>query len=171
MEKPSNCIDIFEFSSRYGSVTESSARTIISNVISSCAAMYDERVFHRDIKDENVLLNPTTLETFIIDFGCAAEATNQHQEFRSFSGTPEFTCPEYYITGRYEQEKSTVWSIGCLLYVLLFGDIPFEDMEQITRGDRYKVRYLYIYSGMRHQANVPNYMYPTIGRIGNNFNF
>ena len=107
----------------------------------------------------------------LIDFGCAAEATNQHQEFRSFSGTPEFTCPEYYITGRYEQEKSTVWSIGCLLYVLLFGDIPFEDMEQITRGDRYKVRDLYIYSGVRHQANVPNYMYPTIGRIGNNFNF
>ena len=81
-----------------------------------------------------------------------AQKHHMFQEFRSFSGTPEFTCPEYYITGRYEQEKSTVWSIGCLLYVLLFGDIPFEDMEQITRGDRYKVRDLYIYSSQRKCA-------------------
>ena len=82
MERRSNTIDIFDFTAQYGTVTEECAAIIMSNVVESCFEMYKNGIFHRDIKDENVLLNPSTLETAIIDFGCAAQASSKNQKFR-----------------------------------------------------------------------------------------
>ena len=105
MERPANCIDIFEFTSQFGAVEEAVALRIISNVIRTCSCLFENNIFHRDIKDENVLLNPVTLDTFIIDFGCATLPQGKQQIFSQFSGTPEFAAPEYYLTGRYDQQK------------------------------------------------------------------
>ena len=41
-------------------------------------------------------------------------------------GTPEFFPPEWFQHGRYTQDGATVWSLGCLLYVLLFSTPPFK---------------------------------------------
>ena len=108
MDQPVNSIDIFDFTAQYGTVTEECASIILTNLLSTCNEMFCRGIFHRDIKDENVLLNPSTLQTSVIDFGCAAEAQSREQKFRSFSGTPDFTAPEYYVTGVIDQEKSTV---------------------------------------------------------------
>ena len=138
MEKPSNSIDLFEFSREYGALSPESAVVIIKQVLETSFELYNNRIFHRDIKDENILLNYKTLETRLIDFGCATQSRDQNQTFSNFSGTPEFTAPEYYLTGKLDQEKSTIWSIGCLLYILLFGDIPFETTNDIISGKRDK---------------------------------
>ena len=145
MERRSNTIDIFDFTAQYGTVTEECAAIIMSNVVESCFEMYKNGIFHRDIKDENVLLNPSTLETAIIDFGCAAQASSKTQQFRSFSGTPDYTAPEYYVTGVLDQEKSTVWNLGCLLYILLLGEVPFKSKDDIVAGNLVIVSNFQIY--------------------------
>ena len=141
MERLENTIDLFDFTAQYGTVTEECAAIIVSNIVRSCIELFKNGIFHRDIKDENVLLNPSTLETSIIDFGCASQASSKEQSFRTFAGTPDYTAPEYYVTGVLDQEKSTVWNIGCLLYILLFAETPFETKDDIVMGKIKNVSY------------------------------
>ena len=134
MEQRENTIDLFDFTAQYGTVTEECAAIIITNIVRSCLELFERGIFHRDIKDENILLNPSTLDTSIIDFGCASQAASRDQCFRTFSGTPDYTAPEYFVTGVLDQEKSTVWNIGCVMYILLFGEVPFQTKDHIVQG-------------------------------------
>ena len=50
---------------------------------------------HRDVKDENILLNSKTLHVKLIDFGCGTRLKETH--YNEFAGTPEFYPPEWYM--------------------------------------------------------------------------
>ena len=63
----------------------------------------------------------------LIDFGCATEALgDESEEYLKFCGTAEYFPPEYYNNGKYYAKSLCVWQLGCLLYILLTGAIPFE---------------------------------------------
>ena len=133
MEKPEDSRDFFEVSKEFGALREHPARVIFRQVVESCAQLHNLGILHRDIKDENILVNLKTLETKIIDFGCAADFSPS-LEYVSCSGTPEFWAPEIFTTGKYRAETSTVWTLGTLLYVILIGDIPFDKDFQVIQG-------------------------------------
>ena len=107
-------------------------------MVEICAQLGAGGIFHRDIKDENILINTQTLEVKLIDFGCATEA-DQNSTFKIASGTPEFFPPEVFTKNEYKAEPSTSWALGTLLYVIVIGDIPFEKSENIISGKRIKV--------------------------------
>ena len=96
------------------------------------------RVLHRDLKDENILISTKSLEVKIIDFGCATE-WDENRIYTSLSGTPEFFPPEIFKNKNYLAEKSTVWSLGTLLYILVTGDVPFDSEKEIINAKRTKV--------------------------------
>ena len=99
------------------------------------------RVLHRDLKDENILISTKSLEVKIIDFGCATE-WDENRIYTSLSGTPEFFPPEIFKNQNYLAEKSTVWSLGTLLYILVTGDVPFDSEKEIVNAKRTKVSFL-----------------------------
>ena len=99
------------------------------------------RVLHRDLKDENILISTKSLEVKIIDFGCATE-WDENRIYTSLSGTPEFFPPEIFKNQNYLAEKSTVWSLGTLLYILVTGDVPFDSEKEIVIAKRTKVSIL-----------------------------
>ena len=139
MEKPEDFIDVYEFTQLYGSLKENPARVIFDQVVKICIRLQNFGIFHRDIKDENILLNVNTLEAKLIDFGCAIEASTD-DTFLSFSGTPEFAAPEVRQKRGYQADSSTSWTLGVLLYVLLFGDTPFPGVSEAEVGLREKVK-------------------------------
>ena len=51
-------------------------------------------------------------------------------------GTPEFFPPEWYEQRAYTQEGLTVWTLGCVLYVLLAGCPPFPSVSYIRSQNR-----------------------------------
>ena len=131
LKRNPHSIDLFELSSKYGALGEDAARIIIKQVVETSIKLLNKRVFHRDLKDENILVDTRTLETQLIDFGCA---TYYHKDkcYDELMGTPEFFPPEYYTTQNYKAQTSTTWTVGVLMYILLVGDIPFESEKQIV---------------------------------------
>ena len=138
LERDEHSIDLFELSSQYGALGEDAARVILRQVVQTSLQLAKSGVFHRDLKDENIMVNTRTLETKLIDFGCAT--THQTGNYTDLIGTPEFFPPEYYTDKCYGAQTSTTWTIGILMYVLLVGDIPFDNQHQIVSGKREKVR-------------------------------
>ena len=110
-------------------------KTIFKNIVRTCRALSERNIFHRDIKDENILLDTFSLETNIIDFGCAIFATPT-SSFSSFSGTVDFAPPEVHLGDDYLPESTTIWTLGIVLYVLIFAAVPFDTIEDILSGRR-----------------------------------
>lgn len=71
MERPVPSMDMGKFLKCSGGVlSEQIAQYIMWQIIYAANFCCYRGVFHRDIKLENVLVNPTTLEIKLIDFGC-----------------------------------------------------------------------------------------------------
>ena len=70
MERPQPVIDLFDYLNQSGALPEATARSIFRQIAQAVLHCHANGVVHRDIKDENVLLNLRTSEAKLIDFGC-----------------------------------------------------------------------------------------------------
>ncbi|RXN10145.1 serine threonine- kinase pim-2-like protein [Labeo rohita] len=110
---------------------EDVAQVIMHQAIFAAQTCCRRGVLHRDIKMENLLINPDTLEVKLIDFGCGDFLTNE--AYTTYAGTREYCPPEYLMTGKYHREPATVWSLRILLFALLCGDYPkIQDLKKIN---------------------------------------
>jgi len=77
---------------------------------------------HRDIKLENILLNPLNFEPILGDFGCANSISQNYIQI----GTRGFMAPEV-MKGIKTKDvgKCDVFSIGIVAFIMLFGFEPF----------------------------------------------
>ncbi|XP_073782046.1 uncharacterized protein [Danio rerio] len=112
-------------------IDEDLARVIMRQATLAAQTCCRRKVFHRDIKMENFLINPDTLEVKLIDFGCGEILTDA--PYRGFAGTNEYIPPEYLMTGEYHGEPTTVWSLGVLLYAMMCGEFPNRHDLQMIR--------------------------------------
>ena len=125
MEKPDNSIDLLDFVNEYGQLDLAVVKDITSQLARS--TLNHGHIVHRDLKDENVLFDPLTRQTKIIDFGNACYA--QDPNVNKF-GTPAFYSPEQRTGQTTNTEKNTIYSIGCIAFILLTASSPFtEDVE------------------------------------------
>ena len=119
-----NCMDLFELSKKYGAIAEEPVKIIFSQLVDMWASLNASGICHRDLKDENVIINSSTLECRLIDFGCATKLSPKDQ--KSFAGTPEFFPPEWFRQGSYTHHNLTAWSVGVILFILLTGKMPVQ---------------------------------------------
>ncbi|XP_053471982.1 serine/threonine-protein kinase pim-2-like isoform X2 [Ictalurus furcatus] len=136
LERPDRCVNLYKYcSSLSDAVSESQVKTIMEQIIWAAIHCSKRGVIHRDIKEENILINPKTLEVKLIDFGCGALLNDSHDI--PFAGTTLFLPPELIVKGEYEAEPVTVWGLGILIYSLLCGQEPIYDHHNIGEGDMY----------------------------------
>ena len=93
-------------------------------------------ITHRDIKDENILINKEGKIT-LIDFGSGPFI--HELESTKFEGTLLYSPPEWIKGQQYLFKEAAVWSLGILLYDILHGDIPFQTEEDIIKWDNKKL--------------------------------
>lgn len=133
MERPENSVDLFDYIREKGKINEHEAKIIFKQVIGAVAHIHSSGVVHRDIKDENIVLNRETGAIKIIDFGCGTLL--KAAPYRDFSGTPEFYPPEWFKKRYYYARSAAIWSLGVLLYDMVCGEIPFKSKEKIMENE------------------------------------
>merc|ERR1711892_989741 len=122
--------DLFDYISEFGPVGEAVTKVIFGQVVETIIDYQSKGVFHGDIKDENILINPETQEIKLIDFG-SGQWLDHNQIYSKYEGTRVYAPPEWISSRRFFAESLTVWSLGILLYNLLCGNIPFENENEI----------------------------------------
>ncbi|KAL4002194.1 Protein kinase domain family protein [Acanthocheilonema viteae] len=133
MERPQQCLDLFDLISIYGYLNEDIARSIFIQILNTTHLLYSTYgIFHRDIKDENIIINMRTGEAILVDFGAAAFISEAC--IKEFQGTRSYCPPEWFKRLAYKPLEATVWSLGIVLYVMVSGCLPFQNEIQICLG-------------------------------------
>lgn len=93
---------------------------VVRGVLEGLAACHQAGILHLDIKPANVLVTADG-GVKIVDFGIARAASDATA---TVAGTPHYMAPEQF-DGRAD-ERSDIYSVGCLLYESLTGTPPFQ---------------------------------------------
>jgi serine/threonine-protein kinase len=135
---------------REGPLPIDEALRIAEQVASALEHAHRQEVIHRDIKPENILLHEG--EAIVADFGIAvavsAAGGERLTETGIAVGTPAFMSPEQASGDEAIDERSDIYSLGCVLYEMLGGEAPHsgatprEILAQKVLGEARSIREL-----------------------------
>jgi predicted ATPase/HPt (histidine-containing phosphotransfer) domain-containing protein len=105
------------------------ALSIAITVTRTLGQIHSQGIIHKDIKPQNILVNPDTGEVRIIDFNISSELSQERQQNHAASqleGSLPYMSPEQ--TGRMNRDldyRSDYYSLGITLFEMLTGAVPF----------------------------------------------
>lgn len=116
-----------------GTFDEARAARYTYALASAVRYCHSKGVIHRDLKPENLLLDGDD-NLKIADFGWSVHAVRDNRR-GTVCGTLDFLAPEMCEGEKYDSSVD-VWSIGILLYEMLFGAPPFEEDTEYHTKER-----------------------------------
>ena len=125
--------DLSDYLSMYISHKKKMSEKLIWKLfIQICLGLYylhSHKILHRDIKTKNIFLNDD-FSIKIGDLGIAKILENTSSYAYTFIGTPYYLSPELCKDLPYN-DKSDVWSLGCVLYEMTTLKHPFEGKTKV----------------------------------------
>jgi polo-like kinase 1 len=105
-------------------ITELESQCFTIQIAKALKYIHQHKIIHRDLKLGNCFLT-SKLELKLGDFGLAAKLEFDDQKRKTVCGTPNYIAPEVLEKKGHSYEVD-IWSLGVVLYTLLFGKPPFE---------------------------------------------
>ncbi|CAL8388805.1 unnamed protein product [Gadus morhua 'NCC'] len=122
---------------RFGPLPEHVLSLYSHQILEGVAYLHLNRVIHRDLKGNNIMLMPTGVVK-LIDFGCARRLSRLNPSsshsadlIKSVHGTPYWMAPEVITESGYGR-KSDIWSVGCTVFEMATGKPPLAHMDKLA---------------------------------------
>jgi protein-serine/threonine kinase len=105
--------------------------------------MFNKGLVHRDLKDENIVVNEN-YDIKVIDFGSAARIPmSKESYFTKFRGTTLSGSPEVLRGDAFRGPEADIWyfytifihrALGVMMFTIATGDIPFFTKDEAIKG-------------------------------------
>ncbi|CAH2107554.1 unnamed protein product [Euphydryas editha] len=134
--------ELYDYLSQKKVLEEDEARRLFRQIATAVYYCHIHKICHRDLKLENVLLDDTG-SAKIADFGLS-NVFKETSLLSTFCGSPLYASPEIVKGTPYIGPEVDCWSLGVLLYTLVYGAMPFDGsnfkrlVRQISNGDYYE---------------------------------
>ncbi|KAK9418042.1 putative Protein kinase domain-containing protein [Seiridium unicorne] len=126
-------MDLFDYIELRANMEEAECQSIFVQVAKAVHHLHTKaKVVHRDIKDENVILDGEG-HIKLIDFGSAAYIKSG--PFDVFVGTIDYAAPEVLAGRPYGGKEQDIWALGILLYTIIYKENPFYSIDEIMDRD------------------------------------
>ncbi|MEG5060355.1 AAA family ATPase [Microcoleus sp. A2-C5] len=135
---------------------------IAIQIVQTIEGLYHNRIIHKDIKPQNIIINPQTKEVKLIDFSISSLLPREKQQIQNpnvLEGTLAYMSPEQ--TGRMNRGidyRTDFYSLGVTFYQLLTGQLPFNSTDPMEL----------VHCHIARIPNPPIYWVPAISVMVNN---
>jgi serine/threonine protein kinase len=140
---------------RDGRLEPAAAVELIAQIGNGLDAIHAAGLIHRDVKPANVLLagEAGAEHAYITDFGVARNVATESglTQTGRFVGTLDYVAPEQ-ISGGLIDARVDVYALGCLLFKLLTGEVPFPKEGEAAR----------LYAHLHDPPPVPSLYVPEV---------
>ena len=123
-------------SNRNGPLNIEEIREILTQLNNTFKIMNQNRIVHRDIKLENILINyeddkKTKFIVKLTDYSVSIILLSSSRKLQTHVGTPYYMAPEIMIGEEYN-EKCDLWNLGVVIYILFFRLYPYKGNTEIA---------------------------------------
>ena len=123
--------DLKDYVRQRGALHPIEAVRIMMQIVSAIAAAHQNRIIHRDIKPQNILIDREG-NVKITDFGIAVALTDTSlTQTNTLLGSVHYLSPEQ-ARGGMATIQTDIYALGIVLYELLTGRVPFDGESPVS---------------------------------------
>lgn len=123
--------DLKKYIEQHGRVSPEDSIFIMNQVLSAMALAHRNRIIHRDIKPQNILIDQDK-HVKVTDFGIAVALSDTSiTQTNTLLGSVHYLSPEQ-ARGSMATIKSDIYALGIVLYELLSGEVPFDGESAVS---------------------------------------
>jgi len=119
-------VDLFKYlsSKNFTPMKEKETKKLFRQLVDTLLYCHSKSFAHRDIKLENIMYDRKKGKVKLIDFGLC-ERIKDGKLCDLWCGSQDYVCPEIIRKEPYNGFAADVWSLGTILYIMLYGELPF----------------------------------------------
>lgn len=122
--------NLLEFIKFRGAIPEDFSRRLFRQFATAIKFIHDKNIVHRDLKCENLLLDKDfNLKVADLGFSRKLDFDDVGNMIfsKTFCGSTAYAAPEVLQGYPYNPKMYDVWSMGVVLFIMVYGSMPFDD--------------------------------------------